>query len=92
MKLKETLEYFLNTYPVDSTRNTYAKFLCKFVDSIGPDRPLELIREEDLNAYIYEMSYRTAKYEGHPLRPVENERLSSMTVYKNVKMIRPARV
>ncbi len=88
MKLSEALDSFLIMYRVDQTRETYAKFLRKFVASIGPDRPLDLIRDVDIDAYIYEMSHRTIKYADHPRRPTEETKLSSMTVYKNIKMIK----
>ncbi|HEX3053935.1 MAG TPA: DUF3435 domain-containing protein [Aggregatilineaceae bacterium] len=88
MKLREALEHFLNVNRADSTRETYAKLLRKFVADIGPERPLELISENDLNVYIAEMRHRSTKYEQHPYRPTEEAKLSSSTVYKNIKTLK----
>lgn len=64
------------------------KFLLHFVADIGPERPLELIRPEDLDAYVLDMRLRKVKYANHPLRPAEKKKLSTATVYRNVKMIK----
>ena len=89
-KLDQALDAFLNSLAdrAAQTRTTYSRFLQKFVTAIGPLRPLELIRPEDIHAYITDMRNRDLKYSTHPKRPVKKEKLSSVTVYKNVKMIK----
>lgn len=88
MKLREALERFLLVDRSKQTCETYAKFLSVFVNAIGPERPLELIRPEDIDAYIRDMRFRQEKYTNHPSRPTEHEPLSPATIYKNIKMIK----
>jgi len=88
MKLSEALERFLLVDRSKQTRDTYAKFLSGFISDIGPERPLELIRPEDIDAYIQDMRFRDEKYMDHPSRPTQHEPLSPATIYKNIKMIK----
>lgn len=88
MKISEALERFLLADRSKQTRDTYAKFLSGFISDIGPERPLELIRPEDIDAYIQDMRFRDEKYADHPSRPTEHEPLSPATIYKNIKMIK----
>jgi integrase len=88
MKLKEALDLFPLVDRADQTRETYRKFLTRFVVAVGPDRPLDLIRPEDIDAFVLDMRTRQTKYADHPKRPTENVRLSTTTVYRNAKMIK----
>lgn len=88
MLLKEALDLFLQVDRSVETQATYRKFLARFVAAIGPERPLDLIQPEDLDAYVVQMRQRETKYADHPRRPVEHAPLSSSTIYKNVKMIK----
>jgi integrase/recombinase XerC len=88
VKLKEALNIFLMVDRAEQTRDTYCRFLTRFVNAIGPERPLELIRPEDLDVFVFEMRTRQTKYGDHPRRPTETATLSSTTVYRNVKMIK----
>jgi integrase/recombinase XerC len=88
VKLEEALVYFLNADHSPETRETYRKFLSRFVAAIGPARPLDLVRPEDLDAYVTEMRRTSIKYATHPKRPTEKKPLASATVYKRIKMIK----
>jgi site-specific recombinase XerD len=88
MKLKQALALFLLVDRADQTRDTYRKFLSRFVGAVGPERPLDLIQPEDIDVYVLEMRTRKTKYDDHPKRPREKARLSSTTVYRNMKMIK----
>lgn len=88
MKLIEALERFLNTNYTEQTRDTYAKFLRRFVAAIGPERPLELISSDDIDAYVGEMHRVKIKYADHTRRPPVKEPLSASTIYNRVKMIK----
>lgn len=88
MRLQEALQQYLLVDRALQTRATYEKFLTKFVTAIGPGRPLELIRPEDLDAYVQEMRHQTTKYESHPKRPTEHDMLAAATIYKRIKMLR----
>ena len=52
MKLKEALASFLLVDRAPQSRETYRKFLIRFVDAIGPERPLDLITFQDVDTYI----------------------------------------
>jgi len=39
MKLNELLDLFLRVDRAPQTRSTYKRFLTRFVDAIGPERP-----------------------------------------------------
>jgi integrase/recombinase XerD len=88
MKIKEALELYLAVDRAKATRNTYSKFLSRFINTLGPERPLDLIRPEDVDVFIQEMRFRDVKYADHPSRPIEREPLSTATVYRNIKMIK----
>jgi integrase len=88
MKLNQALELFLLVDRASASRETYRKFLVRFVQAIGPERPLELIQPEDIDAYISDMREQRVKYADHPTRPAVAEKLSAATIYKNVKMIK----
>jgi integrase/recombinase XerC len=88
MLLKDALELFLAVDRAESTRLTYARFLRPFVLAIGPERPIDLICPEDIAAFVNQMRDRSEKYANHPLRPKVKEKLSPVTIYKNVKMIK----
>jgi len=88
MKLREALEAFLRVDRAEQTRRTYETFLTRFVDAIGPERPLDLIRPQDIDVFVREMKQRKVKYAEHSRRPTVNAPLSSTTIYKNVKMIK----
>lgn len=88
MELQEALRLFLQVDHAQSTRNTYRRVLQPFVTSIGPGRPLELIRPEDIDAYVFSLRQRKVKYAGHPTRPNEEAPLASATVYKHIKTIK----
>lgn len=88
MELKEALDQFLLLDRARSTRETYQKILSRFVSDIGPGRPLELIRPEDVNAYVLKLRDRDHKWDSHPTRPKVSEPLSPATVYKHVKTIK----
>jgi integrase/recombinase XerD len=88
MKLKQALELFLLEDRARASRETYRRFLSRFVAAIGPERPLELIQPEDINAYIDEMRGQRIKYANHRKRHAVNEPLSPATIYKQIKMIK----
>lgn len=88
MKLKEALSLYLLVDRAPQTRQTYEKFLRRFVEAIGPERQLDTITSQDIADFVSDMQQRTTKYEGHSRRPTVNAPLSSVTVYKNVKMIK----
>lgn len=88
MKLKEALSLYLLVDRAPQTRQTYEKFLRRFVTAIGPERQLDSITPQDIADFVHEMQQRTIKYEGHSRHPVVNEPLSRTTVHKNVKMIK----
>jgi integrase len=88
MKLKEALHYFLLVDRAGQTQTTYSRVLTRFAEQIGPGRPLDLIRPEDLDAYVHELRSRTHRYEDHPTRPTEEGPLALATVHKHTKTIR----
>jgi len=88
MKLKEALALFLLVDRAKQTRETYEKFLRRFVNAIGPERQLQSIRSEDIAEYVDEMRNRKVKYEDHGRRPTAQEPLSTSTIHKNVQMIK----
>lgn len=88
MKLKEALAAFLLVDRAKQTRETYEKFLRRFINAIGPDRQLRSIRSEDIAEFVDDMRNRTVKYEDHSRRPTVQAPLSTVTIYKNVKMIK----
>lgn len=88
MELREVLRMFLQVDRAKSTRETYRKVLTAFVEDIGPGRPLELIRPEDLDAYVMKLREVSVKYADHPSRPRIAEPLSSATIYKRIKTIK----
>lgn len=88
MRLDEALQNFLRVPRASQTRETYRKVLSQFVDEIGPGRPLELIRPEDLDAYISDMGERQTRYEDHPRRRTERGGLSEATINKHIKTIK----
>jgi len=88
MTLEEALTNFLHVNRAPQTNETYRRFLTRFVRAIGPERPLELITPEDLDAYVTTMRSAQELYATHPLRPTEHRPMASTTVYRNVKMIK----
>lgn len=88
MELQEALDQFMLLDRAKSTRETYRKILDRFVTDIGPGRPLELIRPEDVNAYVLKLRDRDQKWTTHPTRPPVDEPLSTATVYKHTKTIK----
>lgn len=88
MELKAALDAFLQTDCAESTRETYRKVLTRFVEDVGPGRPLDLIRPEDLDAYVLKLRARRTLYNDHPTRPPKEGRLSPATVYKRIKAIK----
>jgi integrase/recombinase XerC len=88
MEIREALRAFLQVDCAESTRRTYAKVLTRFVEDIGPGRPLELVRPEDLDAYVFKLRQQKGKYVDHPTRPTESGKLSSVTVYKVIKTVK----
>jgi len=68
--------------------NKRASFLESFVDSIGPDRALDVVTSADIAGFIDDMRQRKVKYENHEWRPSMQGPLSSATIYKNIKMIK----
>lgn len=86
--LEEALRRYLLVDRADQTRQTYRRFLTEFVAAIGPQRPLSLIRPEDIDAYVTAMRTRTTKYATHTRRPAVQAPLAPATIYKNVKMIK----
>lgn len=88
MKLGEALQYFLRVPRASQTQETYRKVLTPFVDEIGPGRPLELVRPEDLDAYISDLLQRRTRYETHSRRRSEQGGLSDATVNKHIKTIK----
>jgi integrase/recombinase XerC len=88
VKFQQALTLFLQVDRAEQTRDTYRKFLNRLAAWAGPDRPLDRVHPEDLDAYVYEMRHRPTRYAGHPKRPEENGPLSTTTLYKNVKMIK----
>ncbi len=88
MDLRSALDLFLSLPYARSTREVYRKLLTRFVIEIGPGRPLELIRPEDVNDYINRLGDRTVKYSEHPTRAVSREPLSPATVHNHSKTIR----
>lgn len=88
MMLQEALRLFLLVDRAPSTRRTYTRVLSRFVEDIGPGRPLDAIRPEDLDAYVYHLREVRTKYAEHPTRPTEREPLASATVHKHIKTIK----
>jgi len=88
MKLKEALAAYLLVDRADATRRMYGRFLESFVDSIGPDRALDVVTSADIAGFIDDMRQRKVKYENHEWRPSMQGPLSSATIYKNIKMIK----
>lgn len=88
MELREALRLFLQVDRAASTRETYRKVLERFVEDIGPGRPLKLIRPEDLDAYVLKLREVGVKYADHPSRPRVAEPLASATIYKRIKTIK----
>jgi len=88
MELRDALQAFLNVDRAKSTRMTYRKVLDKFVAEIGPGRPLDLIRPEDIDAYVTKLRDREMKWSDHPTRPTVREPLSGATIYKHTKTIK----
>jgi integrase len=88
MKLKEALDAFLLVDRARQSRDTYRKFLTRFIKAIGPERPLDLITPQDIDAYILDMREQRTKYIDHPKRRPVNEPLSPVTVYKGIKTIK----
>jgi integrase len=88
MKLEEALQYFLRVPRASQTQETYRKVLTPFVDEIGPGRPLNLIRPEDLDAYVSDLLQRRTRYETHSRRRTERGGLSEATINKHIKTIK----
>lgn len=88
MRLNQALELFLLADRAAQTRDTYRKFLVRFVGAIGPERPLDLITPQDIDAYILDMREQNTKYAEHGRRPPINEPLSPVTIYKRIRMIK----
>ncbi|WP_169239919.1 tyrosine-type recombinase/integrase, partial [Candidatus Roseilinea sp. NK_OTU-006] len=89
MKLKEALSLYLLVDRAPQTRQTYEKFLRRFVAAIGPERQLDSITPQDIADYVQDMQQRTTKYENHPYHPpIVNAPLSKTTIHNNVKMIK----
>jgi site-specific recombinase XerD len=88
MKLKQALELFLLEDRAPQSRETYRRFLVRFVEAIGPERPLDLITPQDIDAYILDMRESRVKYATHRKRSPVNEPLSPATIYKRIKMIK----
>lgn len=88
MELSEALDRFLLLDRAKSTRDTYRKVLTRFIADIGPGRPLDLIRPEDVDAYVLKLRDRASKWDTHPTRPRVDEPLSTVTVYKHTKTIK----
>ncbi|MBN1681848.1 MAG: hypothetical protein JW966_16335 [Anaerolineae bacterium] len=72
----------------EQTHETYRKFLEPFVGAIGPERPVHLIRSEDIDAFVTAMRQRDTKYSTHSRRPEVTAPLAPTTIYKNVKMVK----
>lgn len=53
--LREALDHFLLLDRAPATIRTYRYILTTFIDAIGPERPLHLIRPEDVHFYISQM-------------------------------------
>jgi integrase len=62
--------------------------LSRFVEEIGPGRPLDLLTPEDLDAYFYDLRQRNIRYADHAKRPPEQGKLSDATIYKHSKTIK----
>lgn len=88
MELNEALDQFLLLDRAWSTRETYRKILVRFVADIGPGRPPDLVRPEDVHAYILKLRDREQKWGTHPTRPRVDEPLAAATIYKHVKTIK----
>lgn len=88
MELREALRQFLLVDRSPATRETYRKILTRFVDDIGPRRPLDMIRPDDLDAYVFTLRNQPIRYEEHPTRPAEQGNLSAATVHKRIKTIK----
>jgi len=88
MTLEEALFHFLHVDRSSQTNETYRRFLSRFVRAIGPQRPLDLVTPEDLDAFIAAMRNCAQVYATHPLRPAEDRPLASTTVYRNIKMVK----
>jgi integrase/recombinase XerD len=88
MKLIQALELFLLEDRAPQTRETYRKFLVRFVEAIGPERPLDLITPQDIDAYILDMRESRTKYATHGRRHPIDEPLSPVTIYKRIRMIK----
>lgn len=88
MTLQEALTYFLQVDRSDTTNDSYGHVLKRFVEAVGPQRPVELIRPEDIDAYIRTMRNRRDTFSSHPTRPTIQRPLAPATIYKNVKMIK----
>ena len=88
MTLQEALSNFLQADRRPRTTETYRRTLQPFVAAVGPQRLLDNVTPEDLDAYIVMLRERTTKYETHPSRPTVAAPLSASTVYKHVKTIK----
>jgi site-specific recombinase XerD len=88
MKLEEAFRLFMLVDRAEKTQAAYERFLGSFVADVGPARPLDLIRPEDLDAFMSDMRRQPAKYADHPKRPTESKPLSTATIYKRTKMLR----
>lgn len=88
MTLQEALAFFLQVDRSDTTNDSYGHVLRHFVAAVGSQRPIELIRPEDIDAYIRTLRERRDTYATHPTRPTLKRPLAPATIYKNVKMIK----
>lgn len=88
MNLKDALIAFLLTDHSPQTRETYRKFLVRFVAAIGPERPLDLMTPQDIDAYVLSMREQKTKYLTHSKRRAVSEPLAPATIYKRIKMIK----
>lgn len=86
--LSEALNRYLLIDRAAPTQATYTRFLTHFVNAIGPARPLNLVRPEDVAAFVNAMKRRRVKYADHPQRPTEPAPLSPQTVFRNCQMIK----
>jgi integrase/recombinase XerD len=88
MKLEAAVSLFLSVDRALQTNDTYRRVMRQFIAYAGADRELETITVDELQIYISQMRNQKQKYASHPLRPVEEGRLSPATINKHVKTLK----
>ncbi len=88
MRLQEAVDNYLRVDRAESTSETYRKVLYRFAQFAGPQKPLERVTPEEVDAYIYDLRHATTKYADHPKRPTEAKPLSDATIYKIAKTLK----